>query len=290
MRKRFRRAAALTLVTLAVVWVAVAAVAAVGTPEPVAATTESGEPAGPLVPAGAPSPTQSEPEQGVMAVSTISKRALPSCEVGDEPTARAELGDWPYTVLDTRFMLPAAYAPTDLVDLGAALSGISRYAAPAGMLFREVGVADLQALVQDAQAAGIALEVISAYRSFDYQQRTFDGWVAEDGYEQALRSSARAGHSEHQLGTALDLRTRGGPPAWDLADWATTPEGAWTAANAWRYGFVMSYPSGKESITCYMYEPWHYRYLGRELAAEVHASGLTTREYLWNLETTVSGE
>ncbi len=225
-----------------------------------------------------------------MDVSTTSERVLPSCEVGDELTSRSALADWRYTVLDTRFMLPADYAPTDLVDLGAALSGISRYAAPAGMQFREVALADLQELFTDAEAAGVALEVISAYRSFDYQQRTFDGWVAKDGYEQALRSSARAGHSEHQLGTALDLRTRGGPAAWDLADWATTPEGAWTAANAWRYGFVMSYPSGQEHMTCYMYEPWHYRYLGRELAAEVTASGLTTRAYLWNLEAAASEE
>ena len=71
--------------------------------------------------------------------------------------------------------------------------------------------------------------------------------------------------------------------AWDLDDWAATPEGAWLAENAWRFGFVMSYPRGKEAVTCYLYEPWHYRYLGRELAARVRASGLAPREYLWVL-------
>jgi len=107
--------------------------------------------------------------------------------------------------------------------------------------------------------------------------RTLD----RDGYEAALASSARPGHSEHQLGTAIDLRSYSGPPAWELEDWAATPEGAWVAANAHIYGFVMSYPKGMSDVTCYVYEPWHYRYVGRETAAAIHRSGLTPREYLW---------
>ena len=102
---------------------------------------------------------------------------------------------------------------------------------------------------------------------------TFDYWVSVGGYEQALRTSARAGHSEHQLGTAIDVTSEGGAPPWEYADWATTPAGAWMAANAWRYGFVMSYPRGAYDVTCYDYEPWHYRYVGRDLAAEITASG-----------------
>ncbi len=79
----------------------------------------------------------------------------------------------------------------------------------------------------------------------------------------ALATSARPGHSEHQLGLAIDFKTAGGAAAWRYADWARTREGAWLARNAWRYGFVMSYPAGKRSLTCYAYEPWHYRYVGR---------------------------
>jgi D-alanyl-D-alanine carboxypeptidase len=97
-------------------------------------------------------------------------------------------------------------------------------------------------------------------------------------------SSARAGHSEHQLGTALDFRSARGPDPWDLEDWGATPEGRWLAENAHRFGFVMSYPAGQESVTCYIYEPWHYRYVGREVAQEVMASGLTLREWLWSRE------
>ena len=101
------------------------------------------------------------------------------------------------------------------------------------------------------------------------------------GYEQALRTSARAGHSEHQLGTSIDVTSEGGAAPWEYGDWASTPAGGWMAANAWRYGFVMSYPRGAFDRTCYDYEPWHYRYVGRDLAAQIVASGLTPREVIW---------
>ena len=105
------------------------------------------------------------------------------------------------------------------------------------------------------------------------------------GYAKALLSSARAGHSEHQLGTTLDLRSYGGSAPWNYKDWGTTKAGAWLKANAWKYGFVMTYPKGKTSVTCYQYEPWHYRYVGRDTARKVRASGLTLREYLWKQQT-----
>ena len=93
---------------------------------------------------------------------------------------------------------------------------------------------------------------------------------------------ARPGHSEHHLGTTFDLGSKlDRTPAWKFEDWAMTPTGEFLKNNAWRYGFVMSYPKDKQEITCYQYEPWHYRYLGRPMAADVMASGLTLREYLW---------
>ena len=92
--------------------------------------------------------------------------------------------------------------------------------------------------------------------------------------------SARPGHSEHQPGTALDLRIVDGPAPWS-GDFASTPAGRWLATNAWRYGFVISYPAGKSDVTCYAPEPWHVRYVGKTIAQEVEASGLTLREWLW---------
>lgn len=200
---------------------------------------------------------------------------LPACTYEDRPAALTGYGDWPYTLLDTLYRLPESYAPGDLVPVSDAGVGTDV------MLIRSLVMPDLQALLAEAEAAGIGLEVQSAYRSHSYQITTFDYWVAQDGLQSALKTSARPGHSEHQLGTALDFRSADGPPAWELADWRDTLEGAWLAENASRFGFVMSYPEGKEDVTCYSYEPWHYRYVGREVAAEVQKSGLTLREWLW---------
>ena len=94
--------------------------------------------------------------------------------------------------------------------------------------------------------------------------------------------SARPGHSEHQLGTALDFRSADDPtPPWQLDDFADTAAGGWLHDHAWEYGFVLSYPKGASAETCYAYEPWHYRYVGRDIAAAIHASGQTPRRYLW---------
>lgn len=108
------------------------------------------------------------------------------------------------------------------------------------------------------------------------------------GYSQALLTSARAGHSEHQLGTAIDFRSSGGSAPWNYTDWGTTAAGRWLAANAWVYGFVMSYPKGAQALTCYSYEPWHYRYVGRGVAKKIHDSKLTSRQWLWMTDTALA--
>lgn len=208
-------------------------------------------------------------------LSTVHAAGLPSCTVEDRPAASARYSDWPYTFLDTLNKLPQTYAHDDLVPVLDAGVGTE------AMYVRSLVMPDLRVLLAAATAAGMHLEVQSAYRSYGYQAQTFDFWVAQDGREAALKSSARAGHSEHQLGTALDFRSADGPPAWDLNDWGTTREGRWMARNAFRFGFVMSYPKGKDSVTCYVYEPRHYRYVGRDVAAEIQAGGVTLREWLW---------
>ena len=177
-------------------------------------------------------------------------------------------------MLDSRFRLGSGYVPTDLRST--ATAGLN-----SGERIRLLVVADLKAMAIAARAAGARLAVVSAFRSYATQKATFASWVRVHGYAYALKESARAGHSEHQLGTALDFKSYGGPAPWNVADWATSKAGKWMAANAWKYGFIMSYPKGKTSLTCYMYEPWHYRYVGRAVAAKVRDSRLTLREYLW---------
>lgn len=213
----------------------------------------------------------------VVAVAPVradSPAPLPACAYGDVVVAGDPWLDHAEMLLDTTFRLPDTPDPPDLVSVREA--GFA-----SDHLVRAVLIDDLRALREAAEAAGMGLEVQSAYRSFAYQRQVFAGWVARLGEAQALRVSARPGHSEHQLGTAIDFRSRGGPAPWELDDWGRTPEGAWLIANAHRFGFVLSYPAGEEERTCYDYEPWHYRWLGRERAAEVQASGEPLRAWLW---------
>ncbi|HEX2194617.1 MAG TPA: D-alanyl-D-alanine carboxypeptidase family protein [Candidatus Limnocylindria bacterium] len=199
----------------------------------------------------------------------------PACTYVDLPTARTGYGQWASTVLDTLFRLPRGYAPGDLVDTArAGLNG--------GHLVRAFVVADLRAMVGAARNAGAYLAVQSAYRSYHGQVATFDYWVDRIGYAEALKVSARPGHSEHQLGTTIDFRSAGGSAPWGGGDWGATREGTWMMRNAWKYGWVLSYPQGQFALSCYSYEPWHWRYVGPEAAAAIHDAQATPRRYLWS--------
>jgi len=168
--------------------------------------------------------------------------------------------------------LPRDYRPWDLVPV--ARAGIRG----SGLVRRRI-VEDLAALAAAARRAGKPLAVRSAYRSYDTQAATFASWVRRSGYAQALKFSARPGHSEHQLGTTVDFTTAPGVPL--QTSFGESPPGKWLARNGWKYGFIMSYPKGQKRVSCYGYEPWHWRYVGRELARLIHESGQVPRRYLW---------
>lgn len=205
---------------------------------------------------------------------------LPDCRYDDILTTPRGYADWSITLVDTILRVPKGYLPPDLV--ATSVAGIS-----GGGKVRAVMIDDLRAMTEAAASAGNGIGIQSAYRSYASQQSVFDSWVKQFGYKQALAVSARPGHSEHQLGLAIDFRSEpGGSPF--TGTWGSTPAGKWMKANAWEYGFLMSYPKGTMALTCYAYEPWHFRYVGRDLAALIHASGLTPRQYLWaNFTTTV---
>ena len=95
-------------------------------------------------------------------------------------------------------------------------------------------------------------------------------------------SVAKPGHSEHQLGTAVDLKS-GNDPAFSYDNFKNSPEYAWLAENAWKYGFIQSYKPGTESITGYIAESWHWRYVGKYHAQAINEQGITTYEYLKSL-------
>jgi D-alanyl-D-alanine carboxypeptidase len=211
-----------------------------------------------------------EPAPAAVAVTEI---AIPPCAFGDATVAADPTLEVSTVLLDTTWRLPVGYEPPDLVNVAAA-----GFAGP--HLIRAIVIDDLTAMRLAAEAAGVRLAIQSAYRSEGYQDGVHRRWVEQLGAERAREVSARPGHSEHQLGTAIDVRSADGPPAWDLTDWGATPEGAWVAAHAASFGFVISYPRGERARSCYDYEPWHLRWVGREMAAAVAAAGVPLRVHV----------
>ena len=204
---------------------------------------------------------------------------LPACRYADIETAPHSYQDWPITLVDPILRIPSTYAPPDLVSTKqAGLAG--------GGSIRKIAITDLKAMAAAARKAGSPIAVQSAYRSYAQQKTTFQGWVNSLGYDAALKVSARPGHSEHQLGLAIDFKSDAGGPPWNGTDWAKSPAGSWMLAHAWTFGWVLSYPRDAFDSVCYSYEPWHYRYVGRSLAKKIHDSGLTVRAYLWAHYTT----
>lgn len=177
--------------------------------------------------------------------------------------------------VDKQRALPEDCAPAELAPLPANIAYV------AGQRMEPRAAAALVEMVEAALEAGHRLVVRSSYRSYEEQVETFQYWVAQLGYERALEVSAQAGHSEHQLGTTADL-TNADAGYGLVPEFGDTPGGIWLAANSWRYGFIMSYPRGEQDTTGYDYEPWHFRWVGVEAAADVHESGRTLHSWLLN--------
>ena len=142
---------------------------------------------------------------------------------------------------------------------------------------RAVLMPDLEKLVAAAGNAGVTIYVGSGYRSYATQASLFASNVRQHGEAKANRFSSRPGHSEHQSGLAVDF-AGADQTCWVDDCFERTAAGKWLAAHAHEYGFILRYPKGKEKITGYQYEPWHFRYVGRELAGALQQSGLTMEE------------
>lgn len=124
-----------------------------------------------------------------------------------------------------------------------------------------------------AASSGFNLKIASGFRSYTTQEQLYNNYVRIYGQASADTFSARPGHSEHQTGLAFDIGSVND-------NYGNTPEGQWLANNCMKYGFILRYPKGKQGITGYKYEPWHFRYLGTGIATSVHNSGLCLEEYL----------
>jgi D-alanyl-D-alanine carboxypeptidase len=163
-------------------------------------------------------------------------------------------------LVDKQHALPDAYEPDDLVELKGGSYQVSRE----GLLLRAPAAEALDLMAAAAQAGGVTLVASSAYRSYDYQAEVYTRNVRESGRETADRESSRPGYSQHQTGLAVDFGS--------ITDaFAGTPAGRWILANGSRYGWSLSFPDGYEAVTGYRWESWHYRYVGRDLAAFIDA-------------------
>jgi D-alanyl-D-alanine carboxypeptidase len=118
----------------------------------------------------------------------------------------------------------------------------------------------------DATSIGLNIWIQSGYRSYEYQQGLYEKYVSRDGKQQADTYSARPGHSEHQSGLSFDLNSVND-------SFAATDEGKWVQDNAYLYGFIIRYPKDKSNETGYKYEPWHLRYVGKDLASKLYNNG-----------------
>lgn len=175
-------------------------------------------------------------------------------------------------------LIPKTYIPNDLVVPAVPL----RVPGNESMQVRKVTGSALGAMVKAAKQDGQNLMLSSGYRSYTYQVGLYDGYVKTQGQATADTQSARPGYSEHQTGLAADLEPVSRKCELE-ACFGTTPEGQWVAANAYKYGFIIRYTTGNEDITGYEAEPWHVRYIGTELATEMHTKGIATLEQFFNV-------
>ena len=166
---------------------------------------------------------------------------------------------------------PSDFAPSDLVAVSGSQVRLRAEAADA-----------LAELRKAAAGADVPIAVHSAYRSFAEQEQTFEGWVAELGEERAAARSARAGHSEHQTGLAVDVVAMTGECR-AIGCFGDTPQAVWLAEHAHEHGWVVRYQQGAEELTGYDAEPWHLRYVGVEVARLAHESGARSLETLFGL-------
>lgn len=163
--------------------------------------------------------------------------------------------------------LPNGIKFNDLVTLS------KKYSDDGKEQVRNVVYDDLIKMIDDAHKENINLFVVSGYRTSKKQESLFNNSKKKNGLKHALLYSAKEGHSEHQLGLAVDLNSVN-------VNFENTKEYKWLKQNSYKYGFIERYPKGKENITGFAYEPWHYRYLGIDTASKIFEQNITYEEYL----------
>lgn len=183
-------------------------------------------------------------------------------------TKEAKLTNTFYTLVNKYNYLREDFVPNNLVELE------TPYARE-GIYLVKSAKDKFYELVKKASEEGLTIRAISAYRGYTYQKRLYDKYVENDGIAEADTYSARPGFSDHQTGLVVDVDNSIN----SFEGFTNTKEYQWMLANSYKYGFILRYPEGKEAITGYQFESWHYRFVGVKLAKKIKASNLTFDEY-----------
>ena len=172
-------------------------------------------------------------------------------------------------IVNKYYKLNKNYEPSDLVNIN------SRFSANSNQKLRKEAASNFEKMASAALDKGYKIYAGSTYRSYDYQLGLYNRYVEKDGFKEAETYSARAGYSEHQLGLAVDILNGN----WQYLS-EKDKEYKWLINNSYKYGYILRYPRNKEYVTGYVFEDWHFRYLGTELATKVYESNLTYDEYI----------
>jgi len=209
---------------------------------------------------------------------------LPGADKLQVPAENYEEASNVWTLVNKARAISTEYVPPELMV--ASVSTRSNSTADEKRIRKTIDT-PLTQLFTAAEKDGHSLMIGSAYRSAVTQDSLFNTYVAQSGYEEADKYSAHPGHSEHQTGLAVDISTTS-QQCYLSECFIGTADGQWLANNAFNYGFTLRYPKGKEAITGYNFEPWHYRYVGVPLATALHQSGLTLDEAWPYMETALA--
>lgn len=173
-----------------------------------------------------------------------------------------------YVIANKYIKLPKDYKPNNLKEISLTYS-------IGGMYLVENAKEAFEELAKTAKEEGYTIRAMSTYRSYTKQENLYNGYVQQNGVEATDKDTARPGHSEHQTGLSVDVDNS----KISYNKFETTNEFTWMQNNAYKYGFILRYPKGKEFITGYVYESWHYRYVGKEIANYIHEHNITFDEY-----------
>lgn len=174
-----------------------------------------------------------------------------------------------YVLVNKYNYLPNYFVPDDLVTLDEYSKGGIKLVKEAYEAFKK--------MASNAELEGLKLRIVSAYRSYDYQKNLYNSYLKTDSKQNVDTYSARPGFSEHQTGLAIDIdNTKENYNRFHI-----TQEFTWMKENSYKYGFILRYELGKENITGYQYEPWHYRYVGTQISDYIYKNNLTYEEYYY---------